>query len=97
MSMDDLRQHGVLLPEEEWGQHRLTTTVSEGQLGAAFALAVAALVTIYLGAGGTWTWVGLGAFLVALYWIVATCDRAVRRQQKRSRRESGQHGAGEGP
>ena len=42
-----------LLPEEEWGQHRLETTVSEGRLGAAFGLAVPSLVGIYLGAGRT--------------------------------------------
>jgi Flp pilus assembly protein TadB len=87
MSLDDLREHGVLLPEDEWGEHRLQTTVSQLPLAAAFLLAVAAVVVIYLGGGGTWTWIGLATFLVALYGIVWICDRAILRQRERTRRE----------
>ena len=87
MSMEDLREHGVLLPEEEWGQHRLENTVPQGRLAAGFAIAVAGIVSIYLGAGGRWTWIGLVVFLVALYWIVWTCDRGILAQRERFRRE----------
>ncbi|MGK7313421.1 MAG: hypothetical protein ACN0LA_14490 [Candidatus Longimicrobiales bacterium M2_2A_002] len=87
MSMEDLREHGVLLPEEEWGEHRLETTVPQGRLATGFVIAVLGLLSIYFGAGGLWTWVGLVVFLVALYWIIWVCDRAVVAQRERFRHE----------
>ena len=87
MSMEDLREHGVLLPEEEWGEHRLETTVPQGRLATGFVIAVVGLLSIYLGAGGLWTWIGLIVFLVALYWIIWVCDRAVAAQRERFRHE----------
>lgn len=87
MSMEDLREHGVLLPEEEWGEHRLETTVPEGRLATGFVIAVTGVVSIYLGAGGRWTWIGLVVFLAALYWIIWVCDRGVLAQRERVRRE----------
>lgn len=89
MTIEDLREQGVLLPEEEWGAHRLETTTSEGVLLAAFAVALAALVLAYVGAGGILTWVGTGVFLVDLYAITWMCDRAILRQRRRVRRERG--------
>lgn len=87
MSQDDLREHGVLLPESEWGRHRLETTVPQGPIAAAFAVATAAAATMYAGGGGAWTWIGVVVFLVALYAIVWICDRAVTRQRARTRAE----------
>lgn len=87
MTIEDLREHGVLLPEDEWGAHRLESTTRDGALLALFAVAAASLVLAYLGDGGTWTWVGTVAFLVCLLAITWMCDRAVRRQRERVRRE----------
>lgn len=87
MSLDDLRKHGILLPEAEWGQHRLETTVAEGPMAAAFGMALAAVTAIYLGGGGPWTWVGLVVFLVTLLAIIVICDRAIERLRARTRRE----------
>lgn len=83
MSLQDLKDHGVLLPEEEWGTHSLETTVPQVPLLAAFAMAVAALVAVFRGDGRTWTWIGVGGFLVALYTITLICDRAVAKQRRR--------------
>ena len=94
MSIDDLREQGVLLPEEEWGEHRLETTVHVVPIAIGFGVAVASLVVIYVGDGGTLTWVGSGIFLVALYAVTWMCDRAVLRQRERfreERREAGPH------
>lgn len=87
MSIDDLRDQGVLLPEEEWGEHRLETTVPLLPLAVGYVAAVASLVVIYVGGGGLVTWIGAGAFLVALYAVTWMCDRAVLRQRRRVRRE----------
>lgn len=83
MSFEDLRDHGVLLPEEEWGTHRLETTVPQGKLAGALILAVLALVAAYLG-GGTWiTAAGVAAYLAALLAMAWICDRATLRQEAR--------------
>lgn len=87
MTMEDLREHGVLLPEEEWGAHRLETTVPEWPLAAMFVAAAVLWVVAYVGDGGTTTWVAVAGFLVLLYAITWTCDRAVGRQRERFREE----------
>lgn len=87
MTLDDLREQDVLLPEEEWGEHRLQTTVPEWRLAAAFALAGLCLVGVYLGDGGTVTWAATTVFLLSLLWITWICDRAILRQRSRFREE----------
>jgi hypothetical protein len=95
MSIDDLREQGVLLPEEEWGEHRLETTVPLVPLAVGYLTAVLSLVAMFVGGGGTLTWIGAGTFLVALYAVTWMCDRAVLRQRARVRRESGGASAAE--
>ena len=87
MTIEDLREQGVLLPEEEWGEHRLETTIGQIPLLAAFLLAVGALAAAYVGDGGPMTWVGVTIFLLCLFAITWLCDRAVRRQRERFREE----------
>lgn len=87
MTMEDLREHGVLLPEEEWGAHRLETTVPEWPLAAALLAAAALWVVAFLGDGGTTTWIAVGGFLVLVSAVTWICDRAIRRQRERFREE----------
>lgn len=87
MTMQDLRDHGVLLPDEEWGEHRLETTVPEWGLAGSFLAAGGAWWGIYVGDGGTVTWIALGVFLAALGAITWICDRAILRQRRRFREE----------
>ena len=87
MTMEDLREQGVLLPEEEWGEHRLKTTAPSVALGLAFLTAAGACVLALLGDGRLLTWVGIALFLVALFAITLMCDRAVSRQRRRVQRE----------
>lgn len=86
MSMEDLREHGVLLPEEDWGRYPTDTTVPQGWMATLGVVAVAAIVVMYLGAGGPWTWIALVAFLLANLLVTWICDRAVERQRRRSHR-----------
>lgn len=90
MTIEDLREHGVLLPEEEWGRHRLETTVPEVPLAMAFVVAAASLVVAYLGDGGVPTWVAVAVFLGSLCAITWLVDRAVFRLRRRTRRERDQ-------
>lgn len=87
MTIEDLREQGVLLPEEEWGSHRLETTVPEWPLAGAFLVAASSLVATYLGDGGLATWIGVVVFLVTIYLITWLADRAVLEQRERFRRE----------
>lgn len=96
MTLEDLREHGVLLPEEEWGSHRLETTVPEWPLAGAFVAAVVLWILAFLGRGGWLTWAAVAAFLVILYGITWICDRAVLAQQERFRRERREEGAADG-
>ena len=89
MALEELEEQGVLLPEERWGEHELSTTVARWPLATTFALGVAALAAAYLGDGGPWTWVGIGTFLAALYAATILCDRAIERQRERMAHTAG--------
>lgn len=95
MSIEDLRDHGVLLPEEEWGEHRLETTTPELPLALTFAAGVGAWLFMYVGEGGLTTWIGTGAFLVTVFVMTLICDRAILRQRERFREERREFGAGD--
>lgn len=94
MTIDDLREHGVLLPEEEWGEHELETTVPEWPLLLAFIAAAVCWVLGFLGNGALLTWIAVSAFLVLIYTITWICDRAVTSQRERFREE--RHATGDG-
>lgn len=87
MTIDDLREQGVLLPEQEWGKHSLKTTAQRLPLAAAMLVATASCVLMLLGNGGRLTWVGVALFIVTLYAVTWMLDRAVARQRERVRRE----------
>lgn len=88
MSLDELRDQGILLPEDEWGEHELETTVAKGPLFLVLLLAVGGLVAAFVGDGSWPTWVGVGLFLVSLYGATFLCDRAIDRQRERMGRRS---------
>lgn len=99
MSQEDLRDHGVLLPEEEWGERSLETTVRRVPAVLAFLLAVAGLAATYLGDGGTLTWAGVGLFFAAFGALTWLADRAVLAQRRRvqgSSRKARSSGRGRG-
>lgn len=92
MSIEDLEQHGVLLPKEEWGTHQLETTTSELPLLFIFFCSVAGCVLTYYGNGNMWTWIGIGLFFVTFFLVILLCDRAIRRQRKRTKEERDKSG-----
>lgn len=83
MSLEDLQEAGVLLPEEEWGERALDSTMSRVGILATGAVAGLATVGMYLGGGGGWTWISAGIFLVDLFGFTALAWRAVNVQNRR--------------
>lgn len=95
MALDELEEAGVLLPEEEWGEHKLETTVHQGPMLLASVVAVGSWIAAYVGGGNWLTWTGIVIFLVAFFAVIWMCDRAVTRQRKRFHRERPEHPAGD--
>lgn len=87
MSIEDLEEHGVLLPKEEWGMHKLKTTISQLPLLIAFLVGVTGCALTYWGGGGKWTWIGISIFFAAFIVVIVLCDRGIRQQNDRNERE----------
>lgn len=80
MSLKDLQQAGVLLPQEEWGVHDLHTSVNKPMLVAALTVGLASVVVMYLGAGSTLTFIGGAIFIGFMAWITHISIKAVNVQ-----------------
>lgn len=83
MSLGDLQKAGVLLPEEEWGERSLDSTMSRAGTLAAGALGILSAAGMYLGGGGTWTWIAAGVFVIDLLGFTLLAWRAVNAQNRR--------------
>lgn len=87
MSLEDLKEQGILIPEEEWGEHRLKTTVPQVAFAILFLISVAGCVMAYYGDGNSLTWIGIVVFFVAFFVMIWLNDRAVTRQRERFEKE----------
>jgi len=87
MSLEDLKEQNILLPEEEWGKHKLKTTISEIPFVILFLLSAAAWGLAYFGDGNWLTWVGIVVFFISFFGVILLCDRAVTKQRERFREE----------
>lgn len=92
MSIDDLKEQHVLLPEEEWGIHELKTTVRQLPAILLFICCTAALVMTYFGAGNRSTWIGILLFFCSFFAIIILCDRAIIKQKERTKSEKEEKG-----
>lgn len=66
MTLEELEEAGLILPEDEWGQHALKTRVNRPLLLLIGAASFVSVAMMYLGDGGMWTWIGAATFLAAL-------------------------------
>lgn len=85
LSLKDLRQLGVLLPREEWGEHEMSTTVNKSAMAAIMLIGVIALLLMYFGNGKVLTFVGVGVFLVFMWQITRISLTAIEKQDRRFR------------
>lgn len=80
MSLKDLQEHGILLPQEEWGVHDLHTSVNKPRLVASFLFGIIAVGLMYFGGGETLTFVGMVMFILFMGWITRISLKAVEVQ-----------------
>lgn len=89
MSLEDLEDQGVLLPEAEWGTLPRGYAGRRWRLVAIFAAGIGALGVALLGDGGWLTWAGIAAFLAAFFGLVVEATHAVKAQRRRVARAMG--------
>lgn len=87
MSIEDLKEQNILLPNDEWGKHKQDTTVSQIPVLILFLLSAASCILAFLANGSTWTWISVIVFFLAFYGIVILCDRAILKQRERFKKE----------
>ncbi len=77
MSIRDLRKMGLLKPESEWTDRPPRSCVRGWMASVWLILAVAGCGLMLLGGGAWWTWIGLAAFVMALFGFVRLNIRSV--------------------
>ena len=82
MSLRDLEEMGILLPQDKWGQLDLHTSVNKVQLVGAALLAAVGAIMGYAGNGGPVTWVGVALLLVFFAWFTWLSMTAVDAQNE---------------
>lgn len=80
MSLKDLRDFGILLPEDEWGVHDLHTSVNKAELVASMVFGLASVALMFIGGGRTLTFVGGLMFFVFMGWITHISLKAIEVQ-----------------
>lgn len=70
MSLEALREMGLLRPERAWDGRQQRTGVPVAALGAAALIGAAGCAAIVVGDGGPTTWFGVALFLVGLFGFI---------------------------
>jgi len=83
MSLEDLQEAGVLLPEDEWGERKLDSTASRAGYLLAGAVAIICGMLMLTGNGTATTWIAAGVFLLDLLAFTWLSWRAVDVQRTR--------------
>lgn len=86
MSIENLKEQNILLPEDEWGDYSLKTTVAQGPVLILFLLSVGACGLTLWGNGNLWTWIGIITFFISFFGIVILSDRAIQKQRERTKK-----------
>lgn len=82
MSIQDLEEHGILLPRKAWGKMALSTSVNKAALSVAFFLGALSCVLMILGEGGLLTWLGALLFIIFLLVFTLISNQGIDRQSR---------------
>lgn len=66
MSFKQLKEAGLILPEDEWGKLKFQKPHYSFAILVIFILSFASCVVMYIGNGSLITWLGLFAFIISL-------------------------------
>ena len=66
MSLEELQQMGILLPQDKWRKRKLKSRVPRVPLAIVGVLFPVSGLLMYFGDGGTVSWAGVGLFLALL-------------------------------
>lgn len=83
MSYEDLKEHDIFLPEEEWGELDLHTSVHVPTLVATFALGTVSCVLMAIGGGRLMTWIGAALFIAFMFLFAIVSNAGIERQNRR--------------
>lgn len=83
MSYEDLKQHDIFLPESEWGELDLSTSVSLPALIATLVTGAAGCVLMVVGDGSLLTWIGAALFIVFMFAFALVSNAGIERQDRR--------------
>lgn len=93
MSYEELKEHNIFLPEDEWGGLDLHTAVNLPALVVTFILGAASCVLMVIGGGRPLTWIGAVLFIVFMLCFAIVSNRGIERQNGRVEELHAQHGA----
>ncbi len=77
MSLRDLKQMGLLRPENKWSDTPPKSHVCAWLALLWCLMALGGCTLMVIGDGGLWTWIGLALFAIALVAFVRTNMRSV--------------------
>lgn len=83
MSFEDLKEHDIFLPKDEWGELDLHTSVNVPVLVATFVLGAVSGAFMAIGGGRLLTWIGAGLFIVFMFSFALVSNAGIETQNRR--------------
>lgn len=93
MSLEELEEQDLFLPESAQGELDLSASVSKTQAAGVFLLGFVGALLMILGAGEWLTWVGAVLFLAFLFLFTWTSNRGIDRQNEEVRKLQSKKGS----
>lgn len=82
MSFEELKEHDIFLPEKNWGELDLSSSVNQPLLLSTLILGVVSCAMMVIGAGSTLTWIGTGLFFVFLIGFTLVSNAGIDHQNE---------------
>lgn len=95
MTLQELEDHEIFLPEAERGELDLHTSVHVPALVGAFVLGAVSCVLMVAGGGALWTWIGAVLFVLFMILFALVSNAGIERQNARIERLHAAHASEE--